>query len=121
MSSKVEAMRAAATLFLFGALLRSGAALAGDDSLQRAVFVDHRLWMLSDAGKLFSVGERGKDVREERLERPALDVCVAGGRLAVVACATEDCTEWSFRVRDGARWPESTAVKVENDELVLHG
>src|SRR6185436_2899976 len=68
-----------------------------ESSLIRAVFAEERLWVLSDAGQLFRITE-GKDVPlEERLPEPALDLCLLGGRPAVVTCKRQGCVEWTLR------------------------
>src|SRR4051794_15230440 len=68
-----------------------------ESSLIRAVFAEEQLWVLSDAGQIFRITE-GKDVPlEERLPEPALDLCLLGGRPAVVTCKRKGCVEWTVR------------------------
>jgi hypothetical protein len=86
--------------------------------LQRAAFADGRLWTLSDAGELSSIGVR-KDARlVERLSEPALDLCVSDGHPLVVTGKPEISPAWTLWRRVAGQWTSEATVKTEGDDLV---
>jgi len=86
--------------------------------LSRAVFVDGRVWLLTDAGKLSSVVE-GEDRRvEEKLAEPAHDICVQDGKLLAVTCDRDDCDTASLRQFDQGRWSMEAAFQVDGERIL---
>ena len=87
-------------------------------SLTRAIFAEGRLWLLSDAGQLFTIKE-GEDVRvDEPLPEPVLDLCLRNGAPEIVTCKREGCTDWTLRRRVGGKWSVETTVSTGGDGLV---
>lgn len=118
-------MRIVSTILLLLVLQQPRAGLSTEPkrkgqeaSLTRAVFADGRLWMLSDAGALYSISEAAPKQREERLGEPVLDLCVSNGHPAALSCTTKDCKNWSLLVHDADRWTAKASVKADGDSVV---
>ena len=87
-------------------------------ALRRAVFVDGRLWLLTDGGKLSSIVE-GEDRRvEEPLPDPALDICIHNSRLVAVTCERGGCANWSLRRLDHGSWSINTTVPAHKERML---
>lgn len=86
-----------------------------ESSLTRAVFADGRVWVLSDAGDLSSIAE-GQDVRPpERLPEKVLDLCVRGGRPAVITVAG-DGSAWTLRERAQEVWSAVAVIPTNSGQ-----
>jgi hypothetical protein len=75
-----------------------------DGEITRALHLDGRLWMLTDAGLLSSLADGAARRRPEAVPGRAIDMCVEGGRLLVVAGVPGDGGRVSVRARTGAGW-----------------
>jgi hypothetical protein len=89
-----------------------------EDSLIRAVFADGRLWLLSDAGALYSIVERGRREGREDLPEPALDLCRDGGQPLVVT-GRRDGAAWTLRRRRGDAWQLVGRIVRQRDERLV--
>ena len=86
--------------------------------LSRAVFVDGRLWLLSDAGELSSITE-GKDQRiDAPLPEPAHDICVHEGQLLAATCKREGCATGSLRRFDHGTWSVDATFPLKDDRVL---
>jgi hypothetical protein len=85
--------------------------------ITRALFVDERLWVLSDAGVLSSIAEGDDRWREEQIPEPVFDACVLAGDLVVATGKREDTTEWAIR-RIGDAWSVQATVPRASDYLL---
>jgi hypothetical protein len=85
--------------------------------LTRAVFADGRLWVLSDAGELSSIGDRQDARVAEPLTQPVLELCVRNGQPAVIAGA-DDANRWTLLVRSGATWVVAAQIESGGDRLL---
>jgi hypothetical protein len=86
--------------------------------LSRAVFVDGRLWLLTDAGELSGIVE-GDDKRvEEALPEPAHDICIHQGKLLAITCKRNGCSNWSLRRLDHGSWSVDMTVPARKERLL---
>lgn len=89
-----------------------------EDSIIRAVFADGRLWVLSDAGDLFSIRPGGKHRMPSGLSQSVLDVCSTGGRLKALVCANDMCTRWMLARVEGDHWVDGPLVSSLGERVV---
>ena len=86
--------------------------------ISRAVFVDGRVWLLTDAGELSSIAE-GSDKRvEEAVPEPVRDICVHKGKLVALTCQREGCTSWALRRRGHDAWSTDVTVPVRREQAL---
>lgn len=94
-------------------------ARAGQESfLVRAVFAENELWALSDAGKLIRIGVDSNTPLNVQLPEPALDLCLLGGRPAVITCDGSACEKWTLRRWGNGNWVTEAAVQAEHDRTL---
>ena len=86
--------------------------------LTRAVYVEGRLWVLSDAGDVSSVTEGQKKRIEEVLPEKAVDLCVSSGHLMVVTSDSKGKSVWTLRQHAEGAWPAVATVRTEGDGLL---
>lgn len=90
----------------------------GQDSfLTRAIFAEGRVWMLSDAGIVFSVSEGESKRREESLPGAARDLCSRNGQVVVLASEGDS---WTVRRRDEREWVAEASIDAANGFVALH-
>lgn len=86
--------------------------------LSRAVFLDGRVWLLTDAGQLSSITE-GEDRRvEEQLAEPAHDICVQDGKLLAITCDRDHCDTASLRQFDQGSWSLDATFQVDGEHIL---
>jgi hypothetical protein len=85
--------------------------------LKRAAFAEGRLWMLSDAGQLSSVGPTDDKRTEETLPEPPIDICQSRNALFAITCGHDNCTTWTLRKRALGKWSTEASVDTNHDEL----
>jgi hypothetical protein len=89
-----------------------------NDALTRAFFSEGKLWMLSDAGKLFTITE-GKDAPvEEALPEPVLDLCLQDQHPVAITCQREGCRNWTLRRWAASKWSTENSIQTEGDNLL---
>jgi hypothetical protein len=89
-----------------------------ENFLTRAIFVDGRLWLLSDAGELSSIIE-GTDARfDASLHEPALDICARNGHIEALTCDRPGCKAWKLRRWAGDRWSVAATLASTGDGFV---
>lgn len=90
----------------------------GQDSfLTRAIFAEGRVWMRSDAGRVFSVSQGEPRRREESPPGIALDLCARNGKVVVLTSAGDS---WTLRRRDANEWVAETSFDAEDGFVALH-
>lgn len=89
-----------------------------EDSVKRAVFADGRLWLLSDAGEVWTVREGVHEARREALPEPVFDMCLQAGRPLVVSGRREAATTWTTRAWTGSAWRAEASLASQGDGLV---
>lgn len=112
-------------LMLLVALLLPATAMAieperdgQEDSLSRAAWAENRLWLLSDAGQLFSLSETDTNSRTEALPEPVRDMCISGGQLLVLTATGEKPAAWTLRRHTGEGWTTDTAIDAKRDYFI---
>lgn len=90
-----------------------------DDSIERALFAEGRLWLLTSGGALWSIGEARRDVRREPFSTRVLDMCKGHGRFVVAVDQRGDGAAWSLRTHRGSGWSETGAESAKGDGLAL--
>jgi len=86
-------------------------------AIMRAVFANDRLWLLSDDGKLVTIGATDELPTQVDLPEPAKDLCLRQGAPLVVA-AKPKAGEWTVRQYDAGKWRWVATVPVEDEGLV---
>lgn len=94
-------------------------AQAGQASfLERAAFVDGRLWLLTDTGVLSTIVEGESHRDEAELPDPVVDLCVRGGDLIAVTRVAAQGSDWTLRRWHGGRWSIDGIVPAADERLV---
>jgi hypothetical protein len=89
-----------------------------ENFLTRAISVDGRLWLLSDAGELSSIVE-GADTRISAfLPEPALDICARNGHIEALTCTQPGCKAWTLRRWADERWSVTTSLASADDDFL---
>jgi hypothetical protein len=89
-----------------------------ENSIRRAVFADGRIWLLSDAGAVWTVREDAADAQQIALPGLALDICVQRGLPIIATAPQAHATAWTLWRWQGGRWADAAAIPVEDDGLV---
>src|SRR5262245_4020949 len=114
-------------LAAFSIVILTGSAAVGQEPrlprqetfISRAVFADGQLWLLSDAGYLWSIVEGKDEALAIDLPEPARDLWIQDGQPAVVTCDRSNCREWTLRSRSrSGEWIVKARVATEGDALV---
>lgn len=110
-----------AVLGILGATGASAAEPKGpaqENFLNRAVFADGLLWLLSDSGELSTI-KQGEDARRQvDLGDRVLDICTRDGQLKAATCERDGCTTWTLREFRAGKWEAGRTIKTQGDELV---
>jgi hypothetical protein len=105
------------------AAVSQGARRSGQETfISRAVFADGQLWLLSDAGDLWSIAEGKDEPVTINLPEPALDLWIEDRQPAVITCVRNvrnTCREWTLRSRrSNGEWRVKAKVATEGDGVV---
>jgi hypothetical protein len=98
-----------------------------DWHVKRAVFVEDKLWVLTNAGTLMRGGEFDRFLLVDPAP-PMLDLCSGNGYPIGVLCDDDKqtprirgvggCGTWQVSARTNPRWPAVVTLPSEGDELV---
>jgi hypothetical protein len=125
--TKFQTHRKGFWVFALATLLAAGStavhalqpdAPSGESSVKRAVFVDGRVWILSDSGHLSSIAANESAPRQEPLPDAAYDLCLQQNRPLVVTCPREQCQTWTLRQWSSGVWSVTAKVPTQGDQLV---
>lgn len=89
-----------------------------DTFIRSAIFAGNQLWLLTDAGMLFTVAEGREDRVDMPLPEPALDLWRQAGHPAVITCQLGSCNVWTIRELIDGEWKELASVPAEGDGFV---
>jgi len=89
-----------------------------ENSIKRAVFAADNLWLLSDSGELWTVGEFTRDAQRQKLQEPASDICVQNGAPVIVTAPRAGASVWTLRRRVGAQWTTVGTTAIRQEGLV---
>jgi hypothetical protein len=124
MVGKALARISAVALALAAALPSPARALApaipGQEAfLKRALYVEGRLWLLSDSGQLSSLAEHDAHRAPETLSEPVVDICRRADALVALTCAGDPCKTWTVRQHHAGTWTEEGSVAAAKREELL--
>ena len=89
-----------------------------EDAIKRAVFAQERLWLLSDAGELWTVKEDAPKAERVALKEPVLDICIQDGQPVVVTSPRSEVSLWTLRAWSGSSWITVATADPEGEGLV---
>jgi hypothetical protein len=75
------------------------------------LFAEERLWLLSDAGVLYSVREGADAARRENVGEPVLDICLDAGRLTALTGRRGESGLWTVRRHGPGGWERLWPVR----------
>jgi hypothetical protein len=91
---------------------------AGQDAfISRAVFANGQLWLLSDAGILFTINEHKAERSEVKLPEPALDLWLQDGQPSIATCEAI-CAHWSIRHLVDGEWKTDFILEKDGDDFI---
>jgi hypothetical protein len=82
--------------------------------ISRATFVEGRLWVRSDDGRVRSTTPDDSSLRLEHLLGPALDLCTREHKLIALTCKQDD--GWEIAERSGDDWRTLASVTQRGEE-----
>lgn len=88
-----------------------------ENSIKRAVFAEGRLWLLSDAGELWTVREEEEGARRVAAPDPVMDLCVQQGRVVTIAAPRQRNAAWTVRRWAGSDWEALSVVRPDKEGL----
>ena len=91
---------------------------AGQENfLKRTIWSENRLWLLTDAGQLFTITADDAAPRLEFAGGPVVDMCMSGG-LARVIIETDDYpAQWTLRHREPGQWVDDATLPARENGL----
>lgn len=89
-----------------------------EDSIKRAAFAGDRLWLLSDAGELWTVRQTVSGAKRIELPKPVFDLCIQNDGPVIVTGERGAAQTWTLRRWKDAEWTIVGAVKSNGDGLV---
>ncbi|HMG48567.1 MAG TPA: hypothetical protein VK614_14050 [Allosphingosinicella sp.] len=90
------------------------------DSISRALFAEGRLWLLSDAGLLYSVREGDDAARAEDAGEPVLDICLDAGRFTALTGRRGASGLWTLRRHGPGGWERLWPARADEDLIGLN-
>jgi hypothetical protein len=112
-------------LAAFSMVILIGSAAVGQEpqrpsqDISHAAFADGRLWLLTDAGDLWSIAEGKDESVAIDLPEPAHGLWIQDGQPAVITCDRDDCREWTLRSRRrNGEWAVTARVATGGEALV---
>lgn len=107
---------------LFAFLVASPALAAGegtqDAMIQRAVFAEGRIWLLSNAGRISSISEAENTRERETFPNEVVGLCALKGQAIVITGYPEGGVNWTFRKRSKSGWLIVRKIPTLGDRLV---
>jgi hypothetical protein len=95
---------------------------AGQESfISRAIFVNSRLWLLTDGGGLSSIAEGSDRQVNIPLSEPAFDLWIQDGDPAVLTGDRQDGRNWTVRKWSQGAWIDIARVATEGEQFVGAG
>lgn len=86
--------------------------------LKRAIFADQRLWLMSDAGQIWTVQEGIHAAKAETLPDPVYDMCVQAGRPVIITGSRDHPVSWTVQRLTGGGWQPVATIPVHDDGIV---
>lgn len=90
-----------------------------DDSIKRAAFAKDRLWLLSDAGELWTVRQTVAGAKRLETPKPVLDFCVQNGGPVIVTGDPGAAAAWTLLRLKDSEWTILGSVASDGDGLVV--
>lgn len=87
-------------------------------SVERAVFANDRLWLLTTAGEIWTVSENVAAPSPMATPEPAVELCADGGRVIAVTADPRNTATYTLRRREGSGWSVIGAVPSRGEGLV---
>lgn len=89
-----------------------------ENSIRRAVYANDRLWLLSNAGELWTVRQTHSGATRIELPKPAFDLCVQNDAPVIVTGERGTAAAWRLLGWKDAEWTTIGAVASQGDGLV---
>lgn len=86
--------------------------------LKRAMFADQRLWLMSDAGQVWTVQEGIHAARAESPPDPVYDMCAQAGRPVIITGPRDHPVNWTVQWLTGGGWRPVATIPVHDDGIV---
>lgn len=87
-------------------------------SVERAVFAQDRLWLLTSAGEIWTVDKNTPAASRTASPEPAVELCADGDTLVAVTTPAGSPATYTVRRRVGSDWQAIAAVPSRNEGLV---
>lgn len=91
---------------------------AQNPSVERAVFAQGRLWLLTSAGEIWTVDKNTPAASRIASPEPAVELCADGDTVVAVTTPAGSPTTYTVRRRVGLDWQAIAAVPSRNEGLV---
>lgn len=89
-----------------------------ENSLRRAVFASGRLWLLSDAGQLWTVDEATRNVARSEVPERVVGLCAGSLSVAIVQDGGAGSETWAIHRLTGPNWQLVAEVDKMGEGLV---
>lgn len=90
-----------------------------DTFIRRAIFAEHSLWLLSDAGALFTVKEGGSAAVP--VQERVLDLWRREGSAFTVSCVAANCSTWVINRWASGQAEAGATVAARGEDLIAAG
>ncbi|MBP7701854.1 MAG: hypothetical protein KA098_04565 [Phenylobacterium sp.] len=89
-----------------------------EPSVERAVFANDQLWLLTSSGEIWSAQERAPGAAMTPTPEPAIGLCAAGDAVVAVTADQGTPTTYTARRRQASGWSVIGAVPARGEGLV---
>lgn len=88
-----------------------------ENSLKRALWNEDRLWLLTDAGQLFTLAADDSAPRLDYADGPVVDICSGAGVVRALVEENDFNEQWTLRHRQEGKWVDDVVLPSPKDGL----